>query len=659
MQMASQYDAPILYTPTALSELRPDTDTTNPPFDNFYSPHNVAFYNSSPYTPLDPLQREIRLIRLSPGSQDDPLICELTAPLPFDQAKYSYLAISYCAGDPEITTPISVNELAFNAFASLGVALRRVRASVESSRQRGGKHQMFWVDQICIDQSNPVERAHQVGFMRDIYEGAGRTMVWLGGEGSEGRGLRFLDDQCRKIEEILDEVKDEAEDGGDTLEGARQYAAEVLGKELAEDHFNNPVFVEDWMGVREVVFSPWWRRCWVAQELIVSRNDAVIMLGATVITWERFGIAFDVVLECFRTIIKKLLSRDADETLEGQELEHFLSLMGQFDTSHIQFMIEQQKEWEDGKPRKLGPLLEHARRSKSSDPRDRIYAFLGLAEPGYNIVPSYEASNSINNALCHTAKRMILHDASLCILSLAQEDNRADDADLPSWVPNWCTEHGLVSLLDNDYKASENYLPTPSFHPNLQGQNDRVLRAASLVVDQLAATEASLRKPTQQRVGSTATEWLSLADMDLHGSAETDEIYFTGETVTAAFVSTLYLGKEERIKAEDTRDEDESFNARRRSEAEKWRRRTLLENATSVDRCFFRSPKGYIGISDGRSHYTDFIVVLFGAPVPLILRKVGAYYRLIGEAYVHGFMDGEAIRLMKKGELEVKTIDII
>lgn len=43
----------------------------------------------------------------------------------------------------------------------------------------------------------------------------------------------------------------------------------------------------------------------------------------------------------------------------------------------------------------------------------------------------------------------------------------------------------------------------------------------------------------------------------------------------------------------------------------------------------------------------------------MILRKVGAYYKLIGEAYVHGFMDGEAILLMKNGELEVHTIEII
>lgn len=78
-------------------------------------------------------------------------------------------------------------------------------------------------------------------------------------------------------------------------------------------------------------------------------------------------------------------------------------------------------------------LLEGSMRFQSSDPRDRIYAFLGLVDRAHNIIPNYQASNSINDTLCHTAKRIILHDARLEILSLAQEDDRSD---LPSWVPN-------------------------------------------------------------------------------------------------------------------------------------------------------------------------------------------------------------------------------
>lgn len=148
------------------------------------TPHETSSSTTlRPTRPFDPSQHEIRLLKLSPGAWDDPVACELLAPLPFEEAKSSYLAISYCAGDPEITEPIIVNGLAFNAFANFEVALRRVRASAEEFQYPDHECQMLWVDQICIDQSNPEERVHQVCFMRNIYEGAGQTVVWLGEKG--------------------------------------------------------------------------------------------------------------------------------------------------------------------------------------------------------------------------------------------------------------------------------------------------------------------------------------------------------------------------------------------------------------------------------------------------------------------------------------------
>jgi hypothetical protein len=40
----------------------------------------------------------------------------------------------------------------------------------------------IWVNTICIDQSNIVERNVQVGIMRDIYIQASNVLVWLGEE---------------------------------------------------------------------------------------------------------------------------------------------------------------------------------------------------------------------------------------------------------------------------------------------------------------------------------------------------------------------------------------------------------------------------------------------------------------------------------------------
>jgi hypothetical protein len=39
---------------------------------------------------------------------------------------------------------------------------------------------IFWIDNLCIDQDNPLEKNHQVHLMRDIYQKANSILVWLG-----------------------------------------------------------------------------------------------------------------------------------------------------------------------------------------------------------------------------------------------------------------------------------------------------------------------------------------------------------------------------------------------------------------------------------------------------------------------------------------------
>ncbi len=125
---------------------------------------------------------------------------------------------------------------------------------------------------------------------------------------------------------------------------------------------------------------------------------------------------------------------------------------------------------------------------------DRVYAFLGLVEPGYNIIPNYQASNSIHGTLCYSTKRIILHEAGLDVLALAQEDDRSD---LPSWVPNWSTKCRELPFLRINYEASGSYPAIASIHSGLHTQQDRVLRVAGLIVDQLA-TEVTLSEPVQE-----------------------------------------------------------------------------------------------------------------------------------------------------------------
>lgn len=54
----------------------------------------------------------------------------------------------------------------------------------------------------------------------------------------------------------------------------------------------------------------------------------------------------------------------------------------------------------------------------------------------------------------------------------------------------------------------------------------------------------------------------------------------------------------------------------------------------------------------------DLVVVLFGANVPFILRRRSdtGRYRVISDCYVDGMMDGQALEMWKRGELEVMDV---
>ena len=54
------------------------------------------------------------------------------------------------------------------------------------------------------------------------------------------------------------------------------------------------------------------------------------------------------------------------------------------------------------------------------------------------------------------------------------------------------------------------------------------------------------------------------------------------------------------------------------------------------------SVEGRIGLGPAETREGDIVVVIFGGSVPFVLRpREGGGYHLVGEAFVHGGMDGE------------------
>jgi len=85
----------------------------------------------------------------------------------------SYQALSYVWGVNMATSAMIVDEMSYLVITQyLGNALRHVWSETE--------WKTLWIDAVCIDQSNDVEKVDQVRRILDIHRLAMRVLIWLG-----------------------------------------------------------------------------------------------------------------------------------------------------------------------------------------------------------------------------------------------------------------------------------------------------------------------------------------------------------------------------------------------------------------------------------------------------------------------------------------------
>ena len=103
--------------------------------------------------------------------------------------------MSYCWGTPDDQVTIEINNVIFSVPTSSAAAIRRVRLPDDD--------RMIWIDAVCINQEDGVERAQQVSMKADIYSSSTGNMVYLG-EGDPTTGMAL-----RNIDSIMDEIVQE------------------------------------------------------------------------------------------------------------------------------------------------------------------------------------------------------------------------------------------------------------------------------------------------------------------------------------------------------------------------------------------------------------------------------------------------------------------
>jgi hypothetical protein len=131
------------------------------------------------YHPLDYHRREIRLLRILPArNNDEPISCVLeVASL---QDPLCYTALSYCWGNTSNKNPVLVNNSVFETTDNLASALWFIRKHLASGSLINDLPQLFWIDAICINQSDSEEKSQQVPLMQTVYASAANVLSWLG-----------------------------------------------------------------------------------------------------------------------------------------------------------------------------------------------------------------------------------------------------------------------------------------------------------------------------------------------------------------------------------------------------------------------------------------------------------------------------------------------
>ncbi|KAL6904391.1 heterokaryon incompatibility domain-containing protein [Trichoderma evansii] len=655
--------------------------TTSDAYKHFYSPENAAFYNGNHYKLLDQTKKEIRLLQIDRTNQSTTnLSFKLHQSISLDDSsKHLFIAISYRAGDPSQIVPIFIDGVQFNAFKPLTEALSRAsqRLDADDEGEDFASRVYLWADQVCINQSDNAEKAHQVQLMQEIYQSAVSTLAWLGTSPLTSAGIEefsALGFLHQRLEQAAGEGWDDVNKGEAYLETAEFVAKSVMPRLNAEG--------TSWPALQALMEDQYWSRGWICQEVLLSTGVS-FHTDKQELGQDEFRSALSLV-KMFQVILRKYFNIDGDDlklkddpALETDDLTPLLPFINKLtwlhklDLNAQEFFLDDFGKWQQNGGFDLETIMLHARTCKVSDPRDKVYAFLGITSPRYKLLADYSNDATVADAYIRAAAAHISYHQNLNMLSFA--DEKPAGSTLPSWTPDWDFNQRTLSLrfrFSGDPrapKASIDFACEPSFLPDANGKPDRILECIGIAIDSLD-TALGETADSYSSWEECISSWASHAGVNLqeNTTVPNGEEYIHGtvsdETKITAFWSTLCRGihtpeKMQLLSMANFATEPEPATASSNTETEEQSgpsKKELLSEysqilaqipdqnyVTKAGWRFFKSSEGYYGLARSRVQPGDQVCIFLGAAVPFIIRPLGNKYLLMGEAYVHGLMHGE------------------
>jgi hypothetical protein len=584
----------------------------------------LALASNCKYKPLP--RGYFRLLTIV-GLGDFPVIQMEAFPM---DAPPEYVAMSYAWRKNTTSRTFFCNNQTFAVSSYVLDALNSFGLGFRSTK--------VWIDAICINQADEEEKANQVADMQRIYAQATRVAIWLGP--AENNSDLFID----KMEDFL------------------QWAVHFDPNKVDQrGQITSPPHGHLFLALRPILARPWFNRVWVVQEVLLAK-DAILVCGTRFFDWKRFSMM--IVLLRTHNLTNILISPDFSRSQLEVVVSNVLNLYMMGDAGQKGLS-----------PREFTMILNSGRLRKVTEPVDRVWGFLGLADPELRkaakplISYSSESRRDFYKTYANMGRLLLLRDPELCLLSIAPSASK------PPGMPSWCP---------NFHAAALNAVPLPDrlkfpFHAGIgrheigkpevkfgYDPNTLMLRGFRLdKVDKIAKLEFSPSNSwEEEKLPVGPQEKLALWDQQCLAIAHSVFLCIPTD-IPDAHVRTMLMDtmadEPQRSAYTNFRkyinDIDNKYSAGfTASELAAVLRMKDAINA-ACPRAYFSTVGGRIGLGPRNLASGDTVCIVHGAKVPYVMRfkpSGGSSCEFLGDAYVDGVMYGEAL---KKGvQLEFFSI---
>lgn len=581
------------------------------------------------YQPLSQSRHQIRLlhIRRFVTDHNSPLVCRLEI---FDRLECPpYTALCYARGTGHPTAVITLNDRDFSIQASVAMALREICLKKQ--------HPRVWISQICINHQNDREKSYQTRHLRHVYSSATSVIAWLG-PAFENSEVLFA-----HLAQMATMAQSHDWNGLVRLHGDFSYV-QVLA---------NAFYL--------LCSRPYWSRLWAIQEFAIA-SRVLIMCGNSTIS-PRMLDAIQDLIDILQEANLRRPSRRKEQLIQRLKMAFYPK-----SRSYMANLLARRaaRQSQHGNRETFFQVLVNClvlqleyNHTETRDPRDRLFSLLHLSADFHHFERLLDYSHSCERIYRETAMNL-LRQGNIDLFSYCQFPKRIQN--LPTWAPDWsmplrnpCCMAPWVNRFtaSGDTRGKQILGETSSGKLSLKGLKVDIIKACGSIWD--PDWELPLSKEGA----------IDFIEDILQLCKQSPRIWVTEELSDAIRVSVLDGARcpdhdlHRRIRAGQPAEllsayeRLKSCDEKQQLDDKDWLVRSLHYLHS---RRPFITAAGLIGLGPSHMDEGDEVCILYGGKIPYLVRpRQGAECILIGEAFVHGCMYGEALR----GNIEEKSYLIV